>query len=262
MKTRIISGVCMIPLLAIVYLGGPYLIALCLAIGLMGIKEFYAGFKHMDIYPNFVMGYIFIIGFYIINGISSEHQYKYLMPWLVLAAFCSFIYMFNIGKRKIADSLATFIGIFYVGFFSFHVVLIDGMPKFSNFVWLVLITAFASDVFAYFTGVFMGKHKLAPKLSPKKTVEGAIGGLIGSGVCSMIFVCIVMPSMILHGFIIGILGSAFSMCGDLTASAYKREMGIKDYGNLIPGHGGIMDRFDSVLFTAPFIYYYIVLIIS
>ena len=110
--------------------------------------------------------------------------------------------------------------------------------------------------------MFLGKHKMCPHLSPKKTWEGAVGGVLGSALVCGLFGYFLCPQYLVHCIIIGVIGSPISMCGDLTASAYKRKMGIKDYGNLIPGHGGIMDRFDSVLFTGPFVYYYIAIVMQ
>ena len=114
---------------------------------------------------------------------------------------------------------------------------------------------------AYFVGRSLGKNKLCPKISPKKTIEGSIGGIIGSIIVCGLFGVIFARGLILHCFIIGALGGVVSQFGDLTASVFKRKMGIKDYGNLIPGHGGILDRFDSVLFNAPLVFYYIVFFI-
>ena len=114
---------------------------------------------------------------------------------------------------------------------------------------------------AYFTGMLLGKHKLCPKISPKKTIEGSIGGILGSVILCAAFSAIFVPQLLVHSIIIGVLGGIISQFGDLTASIFKRKMGIKDYGNLIPGHGGILDRFDSVLFTAPMVYYYILLVL-
>ena len=141
-------------------------------------------------------------------------------------------------------------------------VLADNLSMFSScilqyllFIWIVIIAAFGSDIFAYFTGYFFGKHKMAPNLSPKKTIEGAIGGLVASSLLSWLFGFIFMREMAPVCRVLGLVGGAAGMAGDLTASAFKRKMGIKDYGNLIPGHGGIMDRFDSVIFVAPVVYY-------
>ena len=108
----------------------------------------------------------------------------------------------------------------------------------------------------------MGKHKLCPNLSPKKTIEGAIGGVLGALVLGIIFGLIFKIQVFPHVILMSIIGSVMAQLGDLTASAFKRKMGIKDYGNLIPGHGGILDRFDSVLFAAPAVYYYLQLFMT
>ena len=156
--------------------------------------------------------------------------------------------------------MTTITGVFYVIFFSFHVTLVEQTGEHSVLIWLIFLTAFGADIMAYFTGMLLGKHKLCPKISPKKTIEGSIGGILGSVIFCGMFAYFVIPQLLLHCIIIGVLGGIVSQLGDLTASIFKRKMGIKDYGNLIPGHGGIMDRFDSVLFTAPMIYYYITLV--
>ena len=127
---------------------------------------------------------------------------------------------------------------------------------------LVVIASISNDIMAYFTGYFLGKHKLCPKLSPKKTVEGAVGGVIGSAVFCAVFALIAAPDKVMSCALAGLIASPFAQAGDLIASAFKRKMGIKDYGKLIPGHGGIMDRFDSVLLTAPFIYYVLLMVES
>lgn len=98
---------------------------------------------------------------------------------------------------------------------------------------------------------------MARNLSPKKSIEGAVGGVTGAGILGMVFGLLFVRDLWYHCLIIGVIGGLISECGDLVASSFKRNMGIKDYGNLIPGHGGIMDRFDSVIFVAPAVYYYV-----
>ncbi len=260
MKTRIISGLCMVPLLAVVYFGSYPLIAACILVGFIGVRELFRGFEAMDIHPSYKIAYVFLFILYTLNCFFPlEHEY--IIAWLVFGVMASSMYMFKINERKIEDALATMLGLVYVIFFSFHVVLVDQTGPYSILIWLVLLSAFGTDIFAYFTGVFLGKHKLCPNLSPKKTIEGAVGGVLGSVICCGLFAHFFAPFLMVHALIIGLIASILSMCGDLTASAYKRKMGIKDYGNLIPGHGGILDRFDSVLFTAPVVYYYIVFVL-
>lgn len=251
----------MVPLLVLIYLGGYWLCGAVILVGLIGIREFFNGFKAMDIKPSEPIAYCSMFVLYTINCFFPA-QHEYIIAWLVASIMASSIYIFKINERKIEDAMATMLGIIYVVFFSFHVVLVDQAGEYSILIWLVIITAFATDIMAYFTGFLFGKHKLCPNLSPKKTIEGAVGGALGSVVFSGLFGYFVVPNLLVHCMIIGLIGGILSQCGDLTASAYKRKMGIKDYGNLIPGHGGIMDRFDSVLFTAPVVYYYIILVLN
>ena len=251
----------MVPLLVLVYLGGYFITALCIVIGFMGVNELFNGFNAMDVRPSRAIAYGSMVALYVI-GVLFPMEHEFIIAWLAASVMASSIYMFRINERKIEDALATMLGIIYVVFFSYHVVMIDRTEIYSGMVWLVLLSAFCTDIFAYFTGVFLGKHKLCPNLSPKKTIEGAVGGTLGSVICCGLFGWFVTPDIRIHCLIIGFIGAILSQCGDLTASAYKRKMGIKDYGNLIPGHGGILDRFDSVLFTAPVVYYYIIFVLT
>ena len=268
MKTRIIAGLCMAPLLIILYFGGVVLALATMLIALVGVTEFYNGWEALEVKPSKTIAYCMIVVLFVLHfanyfGLLGSIDYsKILMLWVVLAIAVSCLYGWDIVKRGPYDAMATMLGLVYVVFFSYHIVLIDGSP-YPLFIWCVVIAAFGSDIMAYFTGYFLGKHKLAPNLSPKKTIEGAVGGVVGAGLFCGLFAFVFMPkSLLIHAIVIGFIGGAVSQAGDLTASAFKRKMGIKDYGKLIPGHGGIMDRFDSVIFTAPFVYYYIVMFLG
>lgn len=131
-------------------------------------------------------------------------------------------------------------------------------PNGRLFVFIPLVIAFLSDTGAYFVGSFLGKHKLAPEISPNKSVEGALGG-IASAMISMVVFCLIMQLgfslQVNYGYalIYGLLGAVAGIFGDLCFSAIKRQSGIKDFSNLMPGHGGVLDRFDSVIFVAPFV---------
>ncbi len=262
MKTRVIAGFCMVPLLVLVYLGGYWLMATTFIIAILGAKEFYDGFRAMDIHPSYIIGFVSIFllfGMNLWKGLFASTAYIYI-AWMVITVFACLIYCLDINKRKIEDGLATMVGVFYIGLFAYHIVLIDQTPC-NILIWLVFITSLGTDSGAYFAGYFFGKKKLCPDLSPKKTWAGAIGGTIVSIVLSGVFALIFCEEYLIHALIIGLICGVVSQLGDLTASAFKRKMGIKDYSNLIPGHGGIMDRFDSVIMVAPFIFYYIIFVI-
>lgn len=261
MKTRILSAIIMLPLLALVFFGGRLLLIACFVIGMMGVREFFQGFERIGIKPSYRVANLSILGLYAVN-LFAPSQHQFYMFWFFAVVIMSLIYLFNIDQRELSDAMATLTGILYVVFLSFHVTLVDQTGEYSILVWLIFITAFGTDSMAYFAGYAFGKHKLAPKISPKKTIEGSIGGILGSVLFSAVFGYFVVPGLLIHCIVIGVLGGIVSQLGDLTASIFKRKMGIKDFGNLIPGHGGILDRFDSVLFTAPMVYYYIVLVIA
>lgn len=256
MKTRIISACIMLPLLVLVYLGGWFIWAAALIVGLMGVREFYKGFEAAGFKPSYPIAYISIILLYCLN-IAVPGNMSFVMAWMALVVCASMIYGFKVTERKLEDMTSTLLGIMYVGFLSYHIVLIDQSSS-PLLIWLVFLSAFGTDIMAYFTGMALGKHKLCPDLSPKKSIEGAVGGVLGSVIFCGIFGYLAMPEMMTECIIVGVLGSVVAQLGDLSASAFKRQMGIKDYGNLIPGHGGILDRFDSVMFTAPLVYYTII----
>lgn len=258
MKTRIISGCIMLPLLVLVYLGGYWIMAAAFLVGLQGLREVYGGFESMGTKPSKIVGFSSVVVLYAFNLIWPGDM-RFMMIWIVLVTMASLIYGFNVEGRKIEDITSTLLGIIYVVFFSFHIVLID-QSQYSTLIWLVFLSAFGTDIMAYFVGVAIGKHKLCPKLSPKKSIEGAIGGVLGSVIFCGIFAYFVEPDLLTECMIIAVLGSIVAQFGDLSASALKRQMGIKDYSNLIPGHGGVMDRFDSVMFTAPLVYYAILFV--
>ena len=270
MKTRVIAGIAMVPLALILYWGGLPLVAAAIVVAGIGVTEFYNGWEALGVHPSKMTAYVMIAVLYaghlLLNYTNMIPNPDVLMPWFLMAwlvgsVTLSMFYGWKINDRGAYDSMATALGLVYVVFFSYHIVLINTTQAFA-FIWLVVLASFGSDVCAYFSGYFLGKHKLAPVLSPKKTIEGAVGGVIGASLCCTLFGYLACPEWLIHCMIIGCLGGAVSQCGDLTASAFKRKMGIKDYGNLIPGHGGIMDRFDSVIFTAPFVYYYIILVVT
>ena len=268
MKKRILSSIFLIgPFLVFVLLGGVPLICFCLIISAVGIHEFYKGYRNIDVHAGRNWAFALLAMLYIIIFFGeftdlAATTYTHITQMWVFLAICLGLLMTLFRKdHNILDGPVTSLGLFYIGYFTAHMVFIDHIPYYNKMVWIVFLAAFGNDTFAYFTGVLIGKHKITPKISPKKTLEGAIGGVIGGTICCGIFGIFAYKGHIVHCLIMGFFGAFFGMAGDLIASAFKRRMGIKDYGNIIPGHGGVLDRFDSVILVAPFVYYYILLFI-
>ena len=268
MKERAKSAFIMLPLLVIVFLGGYFLIAGVIALTILALREFSAAFGEKK--PAMWVFIVSLILLYATNVIRADFTLP-LSVWVFVSVALCLISMFATEKRDLIHGMAGFVGVFYIIFFAFHLVLIDlnsfvhiglrgfQFSGFNSYVWIVLMSAFGTDIFAYLFGKAIGKRKLCPSISPNKTVEGSIGGVIGSILLCGIFSLIFMRTEFWTCIVIGAAGGVFSQFGDLAASVMKRKIGIKDWGNLIPGHGGVLDRIDSVLFTAPLVYYILLL---
>ncbi len=154
---------------------------------------------------------------------------------------------------------------FFIGSFMSCVTKIRMLTGGEYWIWLIFIGAWASDIFAYFSGRLLGKKKLIPDVSPKKTVAGAVGGAIGAAIGFLVFGLVTGDALssvsLLSLFVAGLFAAVAGQVGDLVASLIKRQYGIKDYGKIMPGHGGAMDRFDSILFVAPVMLIYIQIIL-
>jgi len=257
MLKRFISSVVALPLLLIiVLLGGRYIQGAAMILSLMGLYEFYHAFRQAGYQPSAKLGYTYTI---ILYGLG----FMDVGPTVYIAVVFMFLYnvlIYNVLSKHeaILDMALTFLGFFYVAFSFFHIALIASIDN-NFFIWYIFILAWGSDTFAYFAGRLFGKHKLIEHVSPKKTIEGAVGGLIGAGLLSVLFAYLFRPSFMPYAFFLGLIGSVLAQSGDLIASKIKRYCGIKDFGKIMPGHGGVLDRFDSIILTGPFIYYFIFL---
>ena len=257
-KTRLISGIILvIILLATVGLGGYLLWVVLAAASLIGLSELYHVVKIRRRLPGFV-GYGATLVFYILLIIGKPNL---ILPLLVLLLMSLMgVYVFTYPAYKTPQIVTAFFGVFYVAVMLSYVYQTRSLPQGKIFVWLIFLSSWGCDTCAYCVGMLIGKHKMAPILSPKKSVEGGVGGIVGAALLGVIYgICVnhfaaAGINVALCGLICGV-GGAISQIGDLCASAIKRNYDIKDYGTLIPGHGGILDRFDSVIFTAPIIYY-------
>lgn len=259
--TRLISGVILLAIMiGVICAGGPFLYFFLLAISLIGMFELYraAGIRKKGLDLLAAVSCAGAIAFYVLVWLDLHDYY--------LAGVCAamiallFVYVFTYPKYHADEVMTAFFGIVYVSV-SLSFIYQTRMLKDGQFsVWLIIICSWGCDTMAYVAGRLFGKHKMAPVLSPKKTVEGAAGGVAGAALIGAIYAAVIGRftesggSQILIYALIGAVGALVSMVGDLAASAIKRNHDIKDYGNLIPGHGGILDRYDSVIITAPIIY--------
>ena len=263
LRTRVLSAVLGIPLiLFVLYFRGLYLYLFVAAISIVGLFEYYRAMSNIRINTNKIFGYITVIIYYImfLMPITFDRP-GFIVAFSVMALFTIEIIT---QKHNITEISITLLGIVYIPFLFSHLLFIEKLKYGNIILWLPFLTAWFTDTFAYFVGVYMGRTKLCPKISPRKTVEGFFGGILGSVVLSIVSGLIInsfgVDIKIIHFMAAGFLCAIASVLGDLAASYIKRFTGIKDFGNIIPGHGGILDRFDSILFTIPVIYYYFVLI--
>ncbi|MEY8390684.1 phosphatidate cytidylyltransferase [Lachnospiraceae bacterium] len=258
-RTRLLSGIILVAAaLALIIAGGTVLLAGLFAVSLTGLFELYRVF-HIEKSVLGMTGYLAVAVYYVNLGISLIPDGEMFVLGVLILMMA--VYVLEFPKYKAEQIFAGFTGIFYVAVMLSCIYQTRIMAGGVYIVWLIFLCSWGSDTCAYCVGVLIGKHKMAPRLSPKKSVEGAVGGVLGAALLTMLYGWFFQTQMNLsleHIFIlagISAVGSVVSMVGDLAASAVKRNYDIKDYGKLIPGHGGILDRFDSVIFTAPMIYY-------
>jgi len=192
-----------------------------------------------------------------------------LMPVMVIYLLVILaVYVIGFSKYKDKDAMAAFLSFYYISVCLSYVYRIRDLRDGGYLVILVFLCAWGNDTLAYATGRLIGKHKMSPVLSPKKSIEGLIGGIVGAGILGAVFGIIFNANVRELAYaplwfgLIGMVGAVPAVIGDLAASAIKRNNDIKDYGKLIPGHGGVMDRFDSMIFVAPIIYYAVIYIIG
>lgn len=267
--TRILVAILTIPvLLALTYWGEiPFLIFI-LAIGLISFYEFSKMVTKKNIFPCNLIGFISVAAI-ILNSYFRFATYELLL--LVLLPILLLIELFRNRESAINNVSSALLGIFYAGFFPSTFIgirefYINDAQNYINggfIIISILITLWMTDSAAYFVGTAFGKHKLFPRVSPKKSWEGAIAGFIFATITLFILKIFLLDflnwiDIIAFTIIVGIFGQV----GDLIESLIKRDAGVKDSSNLIPGHGGILDRFDSLLFSAPIIYLYLILFVK
>ena len=283
MKTRIITALVLfvVTLPILIFSGSIALPIAASFLSLVGVWEILQclglGKSKSIVVPSLIFAFLVPLGTILLHqdawcaalGMSVS---KYLL----LFVFCAFLYLvcsfttgvLHRGRLRYSDVASAIVMVIYIVFCFTSILLLRRQPLGGPMLYLVFVGPFMTDIFAYFTGFFFGKHKLNPEISPKKTIEGSVGGTVFGAASFPLYGLIVqvvtknvdgMVALAPNYWMLAVIGLAValvSQIGDLAASWIKREHGIKDYGKIFPGHGGVMDRFDSVLISAPILLFF------
>ena len=235
------------------------ILAVLLAIG--GTYEFIKAMEKGGYRPLKAIPYATCCGLFFVNENISILLYKFsfsIFSFLILGIL---IYGLFSTKRTLVDVALSIFGILYIPFLLSFILSTYYAENIGTYlIWFILFGACLSDAFAYFVGVNFGKHKLCPQISPKKSIEGAVGAIVGTSLVFLIYAFVLnkyyaFDIQYWQIVLFGAISSVFAQIGDLVASSIKRFVGEKDFGSFLPGHGGVLDRIDSILFVAPVIYY-------
>ncbi|MGE5329029.1 MAG: phosphatidate cytidylyltransferase [Deltaproteobacteria bacterium] len=267
--TRIISAAFGIFLLVLVMIGPEIWFDVALAIiALIAMWELNSAFKSRELKPMAWLGYTSVLFVLLLQlALSLQICSKRVVVLLVLGFSLLVLYItftkvvLSNNKINFVDASVTILSILYVTFLFSFLGLTRHMAEGRFIVWFVFIGGWVTDMAAYFAGMLFGRNKLIPEISPNKTIEGSVGGLVGCIIVTVIYGLLIKNNLkvdmgLLHFIILGMFTSISAQLGDLTASAIKRTTKIKDYGYIMPGHGGIIDRFDSILFVSPIVFFF------
>lgn len=269
--TRLISGAVMIVIaLVTMFLGGPYLAGILLLISLVGYRELTKAQKVNEASKGFngleTVGMIGVVIYYIVMYFWQDTTF--LLACIVLVFMAEmFLYVISFPRYHAQQVVTAIFSFLYAPVMLSFMYMTRMSEQGIYLVWLILISSWGCDTCAYCVGKLIGRKKIFPVLSPHKSLEGCIGGVVGAALIGGLYAYFVVEQVISDQKVLWIIvfisavGALMSMVGDLAASAIKRNHNIKDYGKILPGHGGIMDRFDSMIVTAPMIYFLSVLMI-
>ena len=254
-RTRLVSGIALVVLAVLVIMrGGMLLFLTMMAVSMVGLYELYR-VVNMEKEPIGLIGYAGGIAYYALLWFRGG---TYGLPVLIGVMMGQMaVFVITYPRYRTEQVTVGLFGILYTVVMFSYVYKVRVMHDGKYLVWLIFLSSWGCDTCAYVVGMLFGKHHFAPVLSPKKTLEGCIGGAIGAGILGAVYGAFVGEAVeevinpCLAFFIACFVGALISQVGDLAASAIKRDHDVKDYGDIIPGHGGVLDRFDSMLFTAP-----------
>ncbi len=265
LKQRVITALCGLLLVtAVIWFGEPWFTILVAVFGLLGVFEFYrtVAAKIPTLTGlGLIWTLLFILSPHIEKVLSRHLGNGATIPLLLASAIMiSLIWLLKRPQQEGAfiGWAWTMAGILYVGWLLSYLVALRGLDAGRDWVFLALFITFASDTTAFFVGRAWGRHRLAPSISPGKTWEGAVAGVLGAIIVSLALVMLFrLPLSHWQAGLLGLLVSIFGQLGDLAESLFKRNMGVKESGKLLPGHGGVLDRIDSIVFAGVVAYYYV-----
>ena len=264
---RVLSAIIILPITLVVFLfGNNYVVDVFVGIiALRSIYELFHAFEKKGYHPIRWVGYLSVVAIIFLHIVPEQYRLMLIMGVIAISLLISFILLITKKtKSNVMDIVITCFGICYITLMLMFLSIIRGLDNGKLLIWYVFLASWLTDVFAYLTGKAIGKHHFTD-ISPNKTIEGCIGGTVGATILIVIYTILLNKfagfniNVIIAG-LVGILLSIIGQIGDLSASCIKRHVGIKDYSDLIPGHGGMVDRLDSVIFIAPFAYTFLMLI--
>lgn len=258
MVKRTISALIGAPLfLGLIYLGGQYISFLVGILTLLALREFLQIGEQMGMRPWYKLTTLVAVAWLIslLFG-GTQWMLSILIFWLLIGLGRLAL---TYPRTSLADASFNILGVFYSVVLLSHLYLLRQLPNGVEWTFLTIFMVWATDTGAYLIGRQFGRHLLAPQVSPKKTVEGSLGGLLFSIVVALVFWRSIGSASWITYVTVGVIIGISAQIGDLFESALKRSAGVKDSGKLIPGHGGILDRFDSLIFALPLVYYGVVL---
>jgi phosphatidate cytidylyltransferase len=234
---------------------------LVLAAGVIAVAEFYRlHFRETERRDAIVLGTVATGMLFVSLQWPAVLSERLALLFTVIVALVSRLTAGNL-TRTLTDAAVIVTGVLYVGFLLGHVLLTRALPGGEFLIFFLVLVTWAGDTGAYYAGMLLGRTKLAPHISPNKTVEGLVGGLVLATLAAALGRAWFLPSFTLSDVVIcGVILTLVGVVGDLAESALKRSAGVKDSGGIIPAHGGMLDRLDSLLFTAPTFYYYVTLV--
>jgi len=266
MMERLFTVLVAVPIIfACTYFGGIWFFLLVSVLAAISINEFYNLMKKKGFNPYYTLGNFFSLLIIILIHNTLKHPdwepvSSAILTAAIISCFCAGIFIRR-SAQATANISVTVLGILYVGWLFSYLVLLRALTDNGIFLFFLMFAVWIADTLAYIVGKKIGKRQLSPYISPKKTVEGAIAGFVGAMIAAIAFGMLyentLIPVNMMHYLLMGALIGVFAQISDISESIIKRDAGVKDSSNIVPGHGGVLDRMDSFIFTAPILYYYI-----